>query len=184
MEEKKLTDEVLVKALVLASEGFSNLYKGNLYKDTLDLIHRLQDEKKELENLCNKTYDDLTKEIERLTEREKFLENAWHTSIEHTETVERGLNASEARNAELQKQVDALKDERENMQAEIMETEELRLQAVKDAAKEIFNGIIENFVFVFIGASKDYEKGYMDALKDYDKQLRDFAKEKYGVEVE
>lgn len=51
MEEKKLTDDVVIKALLLASEGFSNLYNGNLYKDALDLIHRLQNGIKEYETL-------------------------------------------------------------------------------------------------------------------------------------
>ena len=112
---------------------------SELAKNALDLICRLQEQneslkpdhyraswkakffetkqeneklKTELRKECEE-HEEFTKkakaEIERLTEREKFLENAWHTSIEHTETVERGLNASEARNAELQKQVDEFK---------------------------------------------------------------------------
>ena len=62
-----------------------------------------------LYNACYGKVEEYNAEIERLTEREKFLENALHTSIEHTETVERDLKASESRNAELQKQVDELK---------------------------------------------------------------------------
>ena len=62
-----------------------------------------------LYNTCYGKVEEYNAEIGRLTEREKFLENALHTSIEHTETVERGLKASESRNTELQKQVDELK---------------------------------------------------------------------------
>ena len=62
-----------------------------------------------LYNACYGKVEEYNAEIERLTEREKFLENALHTSIKHTETVERSLKASESRNAELQKQVDELK---------------------------------------------------------------------------
>ena len=46
---------------------------------------------------------------------------------------------------ELQKQVDELIEERENMQSEIIATEEARLQAVKDTAKEICDLILEHW---------------------------------------
>ena len=62
-----------------------------------------------LYNACYGKVEEYNAEIKRLTERERLLENALHTSIEHTETVERDLKASESRNAELQKQVDELK---------------------------------------------------------------------------
>ena len=62
-----------------------------------------------LYNVCYGKVEEYNAEIERLTEREKFLENALHTSIEHAETVERNLKTSESRNAELQKQVDEFK---------------------------------------------------------------------------
>ena len=37
-----------------------------LLKDTLTYINELESENKSLQDLCNKTYDDLTKEIDRL----------------------------------------------------------------------------------------------------------------------
>lgn len=37
-----------------------------LLKDTLTLINELESENKRLQDLCNKTYEDLTKEIDRL----------------------------------------------------------------------------------------------------------------------
>lgn len=36
------------------------------YEDTLTLINELEIENKSLQDLCNKTYEDLTKEIDRL----------------------------------------------------------------------------------------------------------------------
>lgn len=50
MEEKKVNDDVVIKALVVAKDGFGKLYNGNLYEDALDLIHRLQDENKRLKD--------------------------------------------------------------------------------------------------------------------------------------
>ena len=35
MEEKKVNDDVVIKALVVAKDGFSKLYNGNLYEDAL-----------------------------------------------------------------------------------------------------------------------------------------------------
>ena len=45
-----------------------------LLKDTLTLINELESENKSLQDLCNKTYEDLTKEIDRLENRVKELE--------------------------------------------------------------------------------------------------------------
>ena len=130
----------------------------------LDLIHRLQSDNAEQKA-----------EIERLTEREKFLENAWHTSIEHTETVERGLKASEARSTELQKQVDELK--REN--AKVISFNDAlyreKEQAVKDTAKDIL-GELDLF---FKGTT--FRKGY--EFKKINQKLKEIAERK-GVEVE
>lgn len=64
----------------------------------------------------------------------------------------------------LQDEVAMLKEERENMQAEIIATEEARLQAVKDTAKEILLWLLENTV-----GTCDFEPLF---------------KERYGVEVE
>ena len=44
-----------------------------------------------LYSACYGKVEEYNAEIERLTEREKFLENALHTSIEHAETVERNF---------------------------------------------------------------------------------------------
>lgn len=78
----------------------------------------------------------------------------------------------EDKNAELQKQVDELKEERENMQAEIIATEESRLQAVKDTAKEILQEVGN-----IVDDGDDRFK-----YKDY-QWHKDLCK-RYGVEVE
>lgn len=78
-------------------------------------------------------------------------------------------------NYELKKQVDELKEERENMQAEIIATEEARLQAVKDTAKEI----LDELDLYFKGTT--FRKGY--EFKKIEKKLKEIAERK-GVEVE
>ena len=45
-----------------------------LLKDSLTLINELESDNKSLQDLCNKTYEDLTKEIDRLENRVKELE--------------------------------------------------------------------------------------------------------------
>lgn len=45
-----------------------------LFSDILTLINELESENKSLQDLCNKTYEDLTKEIDRLENRVKELE--------------------------------------------------------------------------------------------------------------
>lgn len=138
MNEKKLTDEEIVKALKNASTGYGAGIVGNLWDLTLDLIDRQK------------------AEIERLTE---YNENLNGMCLEFID-----------KNAELQKQVDELKEERKNMQAEIIglesQKEDLYFQnknlqtyidnhepiwkrnteqAVKDTAKEIFTDLLKEF---------------------------------------
>ena len=90
-------------------------------------------------------------EIERLTGVVNRLEMA-------DKCGRRMRTVDQKKIAELQKQVDELKDERENMQAE------------KDTAKYILGLIL----------AKEFEKG--DYLTDY--ELKELFKERYGVEVE
>ncbi len=91
MEEKKLTDEEIVKALEHCGsqhhikgckdcpmKGIENCYDEPLTDNALDLIHRLQGDKKELEESCElfkhfnekhcETISEQKAEIERLTE--------------------------------------------------------------------------------------------------------------------
>ena len=56
--------------------GYIDGYKCKTvtYADILTLINELESENKSLQDLCNKTYEDLTKEIDRLENRVKELE--------------------------------------------------------------------------------------------------------------
>ena len=224
MEEKKLTDEEIVKALEHCYHNRSCEYcyhndengsgeivcRSRLMEKALDLIHRLQDENKELKspkfaswklkffNLKDELkkelaeHEEFTKkakaEIERLTERETFLENAWKTSLESTQTVEIALKANRAREKELQKQVDELKesangyllttlykkqadDHKRAISKQRTYWEKKVEQAVKDTAKEILHLI------------KSSE--YVDSLKTISIwAVEKIFKERYGVEVE
>lgn len=123
MEEKKITDEEIAKAILQSIEYSKTITyfdewgncKAIMMADVIDLIHRLHSENTEQKA-----------EIERLTE------------------------------------------ERENMQAEIIATEESRLQAVKSTAKEIFQIAV------------DFYDG-----KDINGDLfLGTLRERYGVEVE
>ena len=122
MREKKLTDEEIVKALECCGSEEDCLscpyHKKNMLcyytrcSDTLDLIHRLQAENEELrEKLIDEQFSvdkwmeenaEQKAEIERLTEYNANLNGMCLEFID--------------KNAELQKQVDELKKERENVQ--------------------------------------------------------------------
>lgn len=54
----------------------------------------------------------------------------------------------------------------------------------KAIAKEILTAILEEFVFAYKSRNKDYQDGYEQALTDYDNKLKEFFKDRYGVEVE
>lgn len=69
-------------------------------------------------DLVYKLYFEQKAEIERLTEREKFLENAWHISLESANTLDIALDASRAREQEYKKQVDELKASNEHLDSE------------------------------------------------------------------
>ena len=81
-------------------------YNNSFVDVPIEIMYKIAEA---LYNACYEKVEEYNAKIERLTERERFLENALHTSIEHTETVERDLKESESRNAELKKQVDELK---------------------------------------------------------------------------
>ena len=89
MEEKKLTDEEIVKALEFCAKDSSCLWDSKcplrndkdchvtLSREALDLIHRLQGENKQLKCDSYRTswkakFLEAKKEIERLTEELKY----------------------------------------------------------------------------------------------------------------
>lgn len=139
MEEKKLTDEEVVKALECCSKSWDcnncKRVKANnnrficsekLMKDCLDLIHRLQDENaegkariKELTSIAEYQQhsnierwgiiQEKDKEIERLTEENEYLDMCGKQFLADYQKCE-------VERAELENQVDELKKERENVQ--------------------------------------------------------------------
>ena len=147
MEEKNLTDKEIVKALTCKKEIIlEEVNRTNNSVDdlivcvdakvvvgALDLIHRLQDDYSNLKEryvkvlgLNEKVIAEQKAEIERLTEDRNQLALC-------NKGLQDGINEYQAdnaelgrKNAELQKQVDELKDERENMQAEILRFEDMK----------------------------------------------------------
>jgi hypothetical protein len=131
MEEKKMTDEEIVKALEMHvnSDGKYSFEEWDRCKtvtqsDILDLIHRLQSENAEQKA-----------EIERLTKRlDVCSEQLYHSCIDK---------------GELQKQVDELKERCEiaegtKRRLTIFDRIEIHDKAVKDTAKEICLKIIKD----------------------------------------
>ena len=144
MEEKKLTDEEIVKAWELClKEGpwcrqcpyilkGINCLNSQHGIDTLDLIHRLQEENKRLkENNANQVrmrcdmqrkFDDLQnlcieqkEEIERLTEEKKEVWDERNRICKgYWETMD-GCHQYREKILELQKQVDELKEQIKNL---------------------------------------------------------------------
>lgn len=162
-DEKKLTDEEIVKALENCITTITDMKRKGCdecpYKeveacgkaqmiDLLDLIHRLQSENKRLE--------------ERITDERK------------------GFEPYILKNYELQKQVDELLRDKGFLIADLANAR----QAVKDTAKEIFDSIFEVLCgFTTEGKSEEYNKGFLDAVSEIDERLQKLAKKK-GVEVE
>ena len=170
MEEKKLTDEEWFEAYSKKCKDYEDCYCEQLGcggtadvdvekeiefdRRLISYVHRLQDENKRLSKKAvalEVETNNQKAEIERLTGVVNRLEMA-------DKCGRRMRTVDQKKIAELQKQVDELKDERENMQAE------------KDTAKYILGLIL----------AKEFEKG--DYLTDY--ELKELFKERYGVEVE
>ena len=188
MEEKKLTDEEIVKALeCLVKDG---VYYGGVVhlSDILALVHRLQDEIAEYERkfddgeLVSKEWHDEQvlhdrEEIERLTEENKHLDKLLGEKRLDELTVARQIVAQNCvlneENAELQKQVDELKSRKIEpliVKCPSLETCPKVEQAVKDTAKEII-AFVED---------KDKKAGKFSIYRNLLCEL----KERYGVQVE
>ena len=78
MESEKVKEikEKLQEEIFIANSFGDKLRKVHTkeLENFLTLINELESENKSLQDLCNKTYDDLTKEIDRLENRVKELE--------------------------------------------------------------------------------------------------------------
>lgn len=199
MEEKKLTDGKSMFNYVandILGQVKPLYLRKRIVTEIFDLIHRLQGENAEQKV-----------QIERLTEDRNQLALC-------NKGLQDGINEYQAdnaelgrKNAELQKQVDELKDERENMQAEILRFEDMKFtqehcdlydenEALKQwlkrlnadleyeknwgkiQAKQAEKDTAKEILGVIL--AKEFEKG--DYLTD--DELHELFKERYGVEVE
>lgn len=149
---------------------------------------------------CDQQKDIIAKqksEIERLTGREKFLENAWHISLENANTLDIALDSSRAREQEYKKQVDDLKelnakylDSIESLTAgKCVLRCELAKQAVKDTSKEILQDLLKwlnQSISFSNGKSLNGSIQYGAMNKAYHEVKRRVKKiaESKGVEVE
>ena len=193
-KEKKLTDEVVVKALEHCSHNRSCEYcyhndergsgeivcRSRLIGKSLDLIHRLQKENEELKSpkfaSWKLKFFRLKEEFDKeLAEHEEFAKKA-NAEIERL-TEENGwlskeCNKTTAECVELQKQVDelkAFKNEAISMSLYGKGRKDGEEVAVKDTAKEICDLILEHWE----------KKQFVEC--DW---LRVTISERYGVEVE
>ena len=203
MEEKKLTDEVIVKALeCLVKDGE---YHGAVVrlKDILDLIHRLQSENETLKsnkfaswkikffNLKEKFDQELAEhnefvekinaEIERL-KRYEMSESEFQKYCAY-KIIEPQIRGCLDRERELQKQVDELKQElgkayeieRANIQAEIAEAGTSCHWCKQQAVKDTAEEILQGLI----------DKAYVNECIDLTvNEVKAWFREDYGVEVE
>ena len=212
MEEKKLTDEEIVKALECCVKGetcttcpyfikrIDCVYHRRAEDNALDFIRRLQyrcssaikasDEWKEKYEKERKENAEQKAEIERLKatgllkENEQLKKDLQRKELLRQKAV---LYAEEkqAKNAELQKQVDELKelnakylDSIESVQAGRCRFRcELTQQAVKDTAKEIYGEI--NVSDILVVETQEYGEIEVVPIE----RLKEIIKRK-GVEVE
>lgn len=191
MEEKKLTDEDIIRALENKSMGYGAGIVGDLYQLTLDLIQRLQAENEELKSPkfgnWKVKFFKAQEEIKRLTK-----ENNYQTK--RALVAEGRVEKLSSENAELQKQVDELEqryleESKERLEFEqrykkIQHAHNIGLvsqrsqwekkveQAVKDTAKEIWE------------KAKHFYRQYPLSTEVGFCCFRDWIKEHYGVEVE
>lgn len=178
IEEKELTDDKLVKALEICSDVMSTNYDASKCKkcpyflkkidcversekDWLGLIHRLQDENERM-----------TEEIDQRRNMMQRMDCNYATELK--------------KNAELQKQVDELKEERQTLVDKYNKADEAvdywcekYKQAVKDTAKEILQDLYKIAEAEHLCGLPNPNKGKLPS-----KMLKVWAKERYGVEVE
>ena len=173
MEEKKLNDEEIIKDLKFCVEQEDCVRckyddcvdcRAFLMEEALDFIHRLQDEKKELQesaDLFNDFNEKLTGiiegqkvEIERLTKENKQLEEEIDLEVDLQTQRKRQIIAESQefvdelanKNAELQKQVDESMRKIESYQHSfeyIQGYEDGKKQEVKDTVKEILQELYD-----------------------------------------
>lgn len=192
MEEKKLTDEEIVKAMDICLRQYKDCNDCPLvdYDDctfirqqALDLIHRLQDENKQLKCDSYRTswkakFLEAKKEIERLTEENSNFKKLVKSLEDLKETLLQ-------ERAERIKQVDELTEELANERNAVITFQEsanahrLKVGEVLKQNAELQKQVDELKKWLdmkehYIAISKDNEK---QAVKDAVKELYDFAKD-------
>jgi hypothetical protein len=146
MEEKNLTDEAVVKALCEQKQFLLEEQERTGNAPDTQLVYVTGEAVFEILDLIHRL------QSENETQRK---------IIEYQDSVE-------DKNAELQKQVDELKEE--------------RYYTEQDTAKEIFEKIFEVLCcFTTQGKSEDYNEGYIDCLAEVDKRLQNLAEKTYNV---
>lgn len=195
MEEKKVNDEQIIRGLENWILHDCTAKQEDLV-NALDLIKRLQGEKKELDESCElfkhfnekhcETISEQKAEIERLTKNAKYWERKHCNAVREweVEAYNRGLKI-----IELQKQVDELKEKLEIAEGTknrltIFDRIKIHDKAVKDTEKEIFEKIFEVLCcFSTQGKSKEYNEGYIQCLEEVDDRIQKLAKERGLEEV-
>ena len=185
MEERKLTDKDVIKALENCSVGYGAGVVGNLYEETLNLIHRLQTENEEykwkLENgeLVSKEWHD-EQVLHLQTENEELKKSKfgnWKVKFfkaqeeinEQKSEIERLREDNDKQKAVIER----LKIDRENEKKWC----KIKIkQVVEDTAEEALEQFICKIVNEnIVGVNDDL---YDELLLAKDELL----KEKYGVE--
>ena len=205
MEEKKLTDEEVIKALKNCSGGYGAGIVGNLYEMALDLIHRLQAENiglmERVETLINSLHETIDKQKAELEELKSPKFGRWKVKFfKAQEEIERLTEENERLNKLLEeKRIDELNtakqivaqncilnEENAELQKQVDEWKErakidLKNERnwskiqIKQAVKDTAKEILQGLV----------EKAYLNECIDLTvNEVKAWFREDYGVEVE
>ncbi len=174
MESKKV--KVIKEILESCADDKKPCYKCKYYgkceklldkQDILTLINELESENKSLQDLCNKTYEDLTKEIDRLEKENESLYDSYNKGYK----VGYGYGKQ-----------DAISSDRAESDTKISETTktDYTLKQFAERLKEI----PFNIQFTFKESSYEDIKKLANLMKEYsikhiDETLKEFIK---GVE--
>ena len=203
MEEKKLTDDELIKIIDRCVNGEGLTCKDCPIDDegcdkcVFDLINRqkaeIEQAKKDYIELDLENRELRTELDKELAEHEEFTKQAKAEIERLTEVHDRTLKAVEELNAknhgleyaktELQKQVDELKNSKVIECYGLTNGCEVTKQAVKDTAKEIFTELLKDENVKINVRIDQWGETYNVACVDFD-TIEELAKERYGVEVE
>ena len=184
MEEKKLTDEEIVKALECCNREEVDCencpyHKKNITcyvawcEDTLDLIHRLQAENEELKS---PKFASWKLKFFRLKEERENIQAVIFGLEEDKRLLQNQVDELKAENTELYKEHTTL------IAGSILE----RKNIAKDTAKEILNDLRNIFIEQSsYGSDVNQHIGYYDYVVKIGlviEQVEEYAKLKYGIE--